>query len=401
MRTPPTVYLDSQDYSRFGDVLRGKSDAKTELLFLELEARKIAGDVVFAVSMPIIGEILQYNSEFRETTIKKAEAVERLCGTCALAFPSRLLTAQIIDAAKSRGINAETSSIDVLTHNRYWYPNVAQSFDGLHDKMQVELNQKLAAMPQSRKLRRGAAKHARKIDFYKLARDAAPEMAARYGIPADAIIQSIVPLLRGRISSEQASHNLFSVIAEPVKFVEIYFEKIETDRSLPVWIGKMGRDIHASLESLRQTLLPTIQSEASKTQLKSIIVDQKAKIGRIIIRLALDDDEDSELDSNLRDLLDQDLAFCDSLPACKIFGGALALYIEQIIGLSGSKAKIETSLGGDLLHSLYLPYVDLWRGDHRFSEILKKAVPEYADRIVPTISALPKAIDSWLTVPRP
>ena len=56
MSSPPIVYLDTQDYSRFGDVLRGKADAATEGLFNALEARKRSGDAIFAVSMPIFGE---------------------------------------------------------------------------------------------------------------------------------------------------------------------------------------------------------------------------------------------------------------------------------------------------------------------------------------------------------
>ncbi len=397
MRAPPTVYLDSQDYSRFGDVLRGKSDADTEALFLDLEARKSAGDVIFAVSMPIIGELFQYNANFRETTIKKTEAIERLCGTWSLAFPSRLLAAQIIDTAKSQGLGLEAPEINVLTSDRYWYPNIAASFEGLRDKMRLELDQQISAMSLSRHLRRGVAKNARKVDFYKIAQEAAPVLAADYGIPAEAITQSIVQLLRGKISPEQASHKLFSAIAEPVKFVEVYFERIQSDRSLPSWIGKLGRDLKSHLTDLRQTMLPALNSDSDKTQFRSMVWGHKTIFGKMILSIALDETQNPELDRAMRGLLANNPDFSDILPACDMFGNVLASYVEQVTGLRGTAAGIEDSLGGDILHALYLPYVDLWRGDRRFSHILKSALPAYADRIVPTVKELPVAIDNWLT----
>jgi hypothetical protein len=55
---PPVVYLDTQDYSRFGDVLRGRADDATKALSRELERLKQDGDAIFAVSMPILGKLL-------------------------------------------------------------------------------------------------------------------------------------------------------------------------------------------------------------------------------------------------------------------------------------------------------------------------------------------------------
>lgn len=76
---PLVVYLDTQDFSRFGDVLRGRGDTASEQLFQTLEERRRTDGVVFAVSMPLLAELLQYHPDFRETTLRKAEAVERLC----------------------------------------------------------------------------------------------------------------------------------------------------------------------------------------------------------------------------------------------------------------------------------------------------------------------------------
>jgi hypothetical protein len=44
---------------------------------------------------------------------------------------------------------------------------------------------------------------------------------------------------------------------------------------------------------------------------------------------------------------------------------------------------------------LYLPHVDLWRGDRRFSTLVRTALPQYADRVIATLADLPEALDRW------
>jgi hypothetical protein len=95
----------------------------TEKLFLELECRAIVGDVIFPASMPIMSELLQYDEGYRQTTMCKAEAVERLCGNWALASPPRLVASELAVAARRYGIGTgiNASASQVLSSDRYWY----------------------------------------------------------------------------------------------------------------------------------------------------------------------------------------------------------------------------------------------------------------------------------------
>ncbi|WP_404480406.1 hypothetical protein [Novosphingobium sp. BL-52-GroH] len=115
----PVVYLDSQDYSRFGDLLRGASkDDALSALFLDLVERKNRGEVIFAISMPVLAEIFQYDADYRDTCFKKAEAVEQLCGKYALAHPARLVGAEILSAAAGRGMLDSIEEVNVLSSER-------------------------------------------------------------------------------------------------------------------------------------------------------------------------------------------------------------------------------------------------------------------------------------------
>lgn len=394
MSSPPIVYLDTQDYSRFGDVLRGKADAATEGLFNALEARKRSGDAIFAVSMPILGELLQYNADFLETTLKKAEAVERLCGSWALAYPSRLVAAEIAMAAQRLGLQPISVDTGVLSAARYWHPNATAISDDLTAAMKQALDAEVAALP-SRALRRGAARQARKLALHKAARDAAPVLAAKYGFSAEAIIEPIVALLRGTITSDEASRRLFSHIAEPVSFVKTYFEIVESERALPQWMSKLGEDMQAALADCRDELRPFLVDGTSRTLIRAMFVEISRRLGRKMISLALSDTAEFGVDATLSKRFSTEPALAAEIQACEIVAAVFEAYFGQITGLcGGAEAKIEHSFGGDLMHALYLPHVDLWRGDRRFAPLLKNAVPRYASRVVSTLKELPARIDA-------
>jgi hypothetical protein len=396
MPNVPVIYLDTQDFSNFGDVLRGKSDSSTEAIFTKLEALKNSGKAIFPVSMPLLGELLQYDADFRETTIKKAEAVERLCGSWALAFPSRLLGYEIAVQASSRGFLAKLPCSNLLSQDRYWYPNVTDELIGLREKMVAAFDTEVASLNLQSRAQRRLAKKARGFDPVKLARAAAPEMAAKYGLPLEAIIGSFVALLRGSITPEQASRKLFGSVAEPVKFVEVYFEKLDTDQAvLPSLMSQMGSAFEALFVELRDRALPLELDKIGRSQLEKMIVERNKTVGRAILGMVDSECEEFGIDPTLMAKLVGDEDFSNDLPACKLYGGLVEAYALQILGLSGSVAKVERSFAGDMVHALYLSHVDIWRGDRRFSTLLKGVMPHLANRVIPTIKELPVAIDAW------
>jgi len=392
----PVVYLDVQDYSRFGDVLRGKSDASTEQLFLDLEKQASAGRVIFPVSMPVLGELLQYDANFRDTTIHKAEAVERLCGPWALPFPTRLVAAEIVETARARGDIPSGDPIALLSSERYWYPNVSVEFGGLRDELRRVANEQLAAAQlPSRQLRRRAKRFARTVDLAAVAEAAAPEAAEKFGLPQSAVTESFVALLRGRVTPEVASRRLFQTIAEPVRFVELYFERLETDRSLPDWMKKAGADFQALFIRLREDLQPLLVGDFGQVIRKEMFEYWPVSAGKAVLKMGYEDCREFGIDPLLVPVLVDNEGFAESVPAARITGMLIAAYARQVVGLSATGAKIEHSFGGDLVHALYLPHVDLWRGDRRFSALIADAMPGYASRVVSKLAALPAAIDDW------
>jgi hypothetical protein len=348
------------------------------------------------MSMPILSELLQYSPEFREKTIKRAEAVERLCDRWALAFPSRLVAAEIAAAAQKHGLLPPTINLQVLSRDWYWYPNITDGFGDIKAHMQQSLNDRIAALgPLGRSQRRAISSEVRRLDFSRGIADAAPKMAEEYGLPVEAITGSLGALLAGRISASQASRQLFSCVAEPVKFMEIYFEKVESDRDLPNWISKTGRNLQARLTELRGKFEALIAMGLASEQIRSVLAESTNSIERSVLEFGFEDVGEFGVDSAVRQKLYLEPEFANQMHACRVISSMLCAYVEQILGLMGTTSNIERSFGGDLVHSLYLPHVDLWRGDRRFAALLKRTMPGYADRVIPTLKELPAAIDFW------
>lgn len=379
----PIVYLDSQDFSRFGDVLRGKGQSMAEGLYYRLCALKADGAAIFVTSMPLLGELLQYHPNFRETTICKAQAVEQLCGSNAIMFPSRLIAVEIAQVAQVACLTSERALPSAVSSDRYWYPDVSSAFVGLKTQFQETLESEIGRSQfVNRAQRRNAKRLGRKMDMIDLMQEAAPAMAAQFGLPLNAITGSIVAVLRGKATPTQASRKLFSAIAEPTKFVEIYFERVETDRSLPQWIGGTGIKFQNAFEQLRQTLQPYMHLDFAREQFRSLLAENRRHFRLLALRLAEDDIEEFGLSHETLRAIEMDDTLLDQVPACRIMEALIEAYVLQVLGYSGGEPNIEGGFAGDLVHALYLPHVDLWRTDGRFANLVAAALPEYASRVV-------------------
>jgi hypothetical protein len=103
----------------------------------------------------------------------------------------------------------------------------------------------------------------------------------------------------------------------------------------------------------------------------------------------------SRVKSGAKDFLQRPIDFKDTT----LFGKSQKLeqqfragMTELVNTLATGKLKFEQSLITDLLHSLYLPFCDLWRGDREFAHLLKAGRVPHCDKIVSKLSDLPKRI---------
>ncbi|MFC4595606.1 hypothetical protein [Sphingobium tyrosinilyticum] len=396
MTASPTVYLDSQDFSRFGDVLRGKSDDATGKLFTALEDRALSGAATFVASMPLLGELLQYDADFRETTFRKAEAIERLCGANAVAYPPRAIAIEVAKAAYDALLIDAPPDESVLRGERRWYPDVSDVFEGFRETV---LDRAHNAMGEITAFNRNARRRAKKLitlpNIIRFAREGSPQFALEYGLPENAVIKSIVACLQDRATPQQASDSLFSAIAEPQRFVELYFERLESDRSLPEWISGMGQTLFDAFGNIQKTLAPLSNDPEFGSKVRRIVDSQIQKFEEIALNICAEDSKKLGVTAGVLDAFKGNSQLRSTVPACRIFSSLVRGYTLQVVGVSAKSASIERSFGGDLVHAFYIPHVDFWRSDRRFSALVKETLPEYSAKVIPQLRDLPTAIDAF------
>jgi hypothetical protein len=395
LRRPLVVYLDTQDLSRFGDVLRGKADARHEKLFADLEACKLAGDVVFPVTMPLMSELLQYDAAHRETTLRKAEAVERLCGVHAMPATTRLVAMEVARSAHQSGLVTSAPHIEIPSADRLWFPSLTDTLHELRDSMQAAARQSLAISLPDTSMRQRAEQLLEKVDWGIEVVALAPKIAEEVGLPVDAVLTSVAPFLRGEISSAEASRRMLSGISEPSVFVDMYFERSGPMGELPTWISAASTTVSRYLAAV-QDHIGRLRIAKDKKLVRLLVSRLTPSFRAISFELARLSVDEFELSDGIIDVIAADADAASAIPSAEIAAAALEAYTLQIVGVTTGGSKIEGSVGGDVLHAFYIPYVDLWRGDRRFGAVLRQALPRYSDRISGPLTDLPKAIEAKL-----
>jgi hypothetical protein len=79
----------------------------------------------------------------------------------------------------------------------------------------------------------------------------------------------------------------------------------------------------------------------------------------------------------------------------ELFGEESGLIAAQILyAFHKDGREIKNSDGIDLIHAMYLPHADLWRGDKAFSTLLMNNRIDFCTRIVPSLAELPGRIEA-------
>jgi hypothetical protein len=391
---PITVYLDTQDYSRFGDVVRGTARPEVGQIFQSLKELRKRGLACFVYSMPILSELFQYNPEHEDTTLAKARAIEELCGDKALLWLPRLIETQAAAFGRSLGLPLPELALSCVRGGNEWFPRIASELIDLKHKMRISLDSATTKFgPLNRKQRRGLEAHKRDGKLAEAIRAVAPQIADKYGIPVSTVDRAILLLLQGKCTAEKASLLLFGAIAKPTAFVNAYFKVYEGDKSLPQWIRGLGKNLERSLVEFRRNAELLLIGDEQVKYLRSILRADADKIGGAVLRMIDTDEAEQAITVEILESIMKHPDALARIPCCEIASEIVIGYLEQTVAVAGTPAKIERSFGGDLIHALYIDCVDVWRGDRRFSELLKQRLPSRRHKLQPSLKDLPAHIE--------
>lgn len=390
---PLLIYLDTSDYSRFALALTaGGEDAE---IYNCLLAAKRSGKVKFAYSMTILSELLQYDDEHVDQTRARARIVEDLCERNCFIFPLRLIMLEV--AIYINPLFGRASPIiNPLSEDSLWFPDLEFELGDLKAKMHQRIDREVAELgPLNRAKRRSVQSTVRRFNAAKMVSAAAPQMAEIYGISERDVKASLGAVLEDRISPAEGAQRLFSAFGRPTTFVQAFFVAGGGDHKMPAWVSAFGRTLQEILMDARARFNDLPQNFAPpRDTIRKMIHDMSVRATETLVEKSAEICEEFDVIPETAVKALPLMQVNGISPAINTFRDVFSLFLSAHLGFEGGGYKPERSSWGDMMHVINLPYVDLWRGDRRFSNIVRQAVPQYQDQVVSRLVDLPKIINS-------
>lgn len=367
---PIKVYLDTQDFSRFGDHLRGCSSCEVSEIYTELIHLKDDGRAEFYYSAPLVCELFQYDDCDHEITKAKAAAIEELCGGKALVLPNRLVAMESVEVGLRFGIISESRRIEKYTNDDFWYPDVSGIMKNMRALISTEIEKQFSEIGTTARWQRQVLKKTRKKITRKSLRAAlmSSEISDSLGVPSDVIEKSFVNYLDGKVDEFEASRTLFAHMSKPNNFIDFYFGRTDGDRSLPRWLKQSGAQMYESIADVFTKHGDILDGAQGKSIARMALLDAEDRFSIAPMRLGEDEVAEFTDQWNLLRPVMLTPSFAREVPSAAVVSALFKRYLEQIMGLHGNAQKPDKSFAGDLLHALYVPSVDLWRGDKKIRQ---------------------------------
>jgi hypothetical protein len=333
------------------------------------------GKIQIGLSYHVVFELLQKAApQYREDRLARARLLVELCGKNAFPYPTDL----------GQGYKFSTEGL--------WIPHIElQDFevDNLVDHYTDTVARQLNL---SRQQRRSFSKRRNLVDWARADERRLREFPwpVPFG-PTFAESGEFRRYVLGEISRTEANTKLRCYLTDPVHIYNTWFD----------YYG-MANPIVDRRDQLASKLALML------SELKVMLAKQAAL--RAKIRSALTATGDSALSAPAREKLTalerevktfgseikspQELT--TNAPRWKkLFGEKSGLIAAQIFYAFHKEGRdIKDSDAIDLIHAMYLPHTDLWRGDKAFSTLLINNRIDFCTRIVPSLMELPGRIEA-------
>jgi hypothetical protein len=427
MERPLQVYLDSSDFSDFGRVLGGKGKPADAAVLQSLRALSESGAVEYRFSSIHVLEAAPVQIEDLADAKRAAEAMKLLCGPHALEpwhnLPVIELSAHLLGDTILPPRNR--TRFHGRNDNGYWFPSFEKTMMECRQELTAGFGDPLAIVQSqepelvaNRAMRRKANREAKAGRAKKAMTD---DMRQNWPFIADRLRQ-IFPvsshserawrrLILGNGSPLETARAVQDELSNLTAVMDWMAPSVGPMSSLPMWLRsasdkfvEMYKSIRASVEGQRAQTEPVV----GKAKLESIWKKSSLGRGEIAQRGMIENvkgllqDEELEIQrlgftlEAAKTALDvEGVAILPSQVALNaIIGSNMrknASPFEQRRNLENVASDV-----GDVLHAVYIPYVDLMRVDKFSENYLRPIARDYSTVVVKRRSELMDAINTAL-----
>ena len=394
MALPVTVYLDTQDYSRLDDARAGRPRGSDLLVLERLLELKASGLVRFVYSAMNISELLRYDGGGRDLTLRKAGTLTFLAEHAAYLHPSRLIAYQMAEQlVVSGGLPNAVLRNGPISSRDEWFPLIPELIGDLRGRKRQVVEETIDGMGLNRKERRRLRSKGSKLRVSDMPESSFDALIKKYPFSPEVLTRVFPLMMDGLISRVDAERRLLDEMGDPERYVIWFFEIAEGDKSSHDWVKRGGEAVARSIRGLRERLEPYASLPEARPNLARIAKEYGVSIPKQIVERFPEELAEFGVDAELRAAALANEPFLRSIPFVRLWSSLLPEYLIQHSGFRQSTRAARESDGGDILHTLTLPYCDLWRGDAYFSDLVRQHAPPGSAEIVSRLEELPAAIE--------
>lgn len=359
------VYLDSNDYSNFSDPkkrdLASFKSAKHRLKELVAD-----GKIVIRHSMISVIEAAPINKNDIQMAGLRFSCIKELCGKFTLINPFDLLEYEL------KALASIPAPFSTLLNNGLWMPPL----DGIEipDPKSI-MNAEISKLQLNRQQRRAAKKIAEDGYKDKASEQEILELARKIPVNKPALL-ALRSFMAGGSPKNKVIDALKSSFSDLDLWERIYYDYWDSASSASAWLRTQGRKLDDMLTSFSSS----IKGLYGAAELSGISESEVKRLARAANKNNRDKFF-SDVSRKLAEHFGINLP-SDTHPTWEKSPGLytlIALYFEKLKEKSldlraGSSGKISDF--GDIMHAIYLPYVDIFRCDRATANLIRRAIPK-------------------------
>jgi hypothetical protein len=376
------------------DARAGRGRGTDSSVLERLLRLKDAGAARFVYSAMNVSELLRYEGGGRELTLRKAGTLTLLTEHAAYLHASRLVAYQVAEQLVVKGALPQTALRDgPISDHDEWFPLVSGLIGDLPARRKKTIEETIGRVAANRKQKRMLRSKSSKLNASDLPASSFDELVRKYPFSPDVLTRVFPLLMDGRMSPAEGERRLLAEMGDPERYVVWFFEIGNGDKSSHDWVKTGGEAVARGTREFRERLAPYAGLPEAAPTIARITKEYGISIPTKMIDRFPEELADFGVDAELRAAALSDEALLRSVPFVRLWASLLPAYLLQHSGLQQSTRTARESDGGDMIHTLTLPYCDLWRGDAYFSDLVRQHAPPGSAEIVSRLEELPSAIE--------
>lgn len=403
MSTPLRVYLDSADYSSLSDPRR--ASAATVEIVDHFVALRDAGQVEFWFSGLHISEMAPLEDRSVEAAIARGQLLAKLCRQNALVSFDKLIELEL--RAVSQG---DKRPSNVFAPDGTWFPDIGPVFEPISrmnvaamvdELIREQGGNRLARRAAMRNFSSGGVLRTQFLAKLKAEGRADPaSLIAEYPMrPEDA--QTVSEYFLGRASPADAEAAFLASFRDLVWMMQWFRTKFDHMSAISSWARGPAQAFH---ETAKRTAVDVVALRESVARIRASAGSEASRLELPELSAGMWRKQYSErlpfIVTNLAKRL-CDIQLHENLDLQSVHKAAPGLCTAWRVMHESTWAAVEgrnprESDWVDGAHSMYAPYVDIFRADKFMAQHVRRAVESYGTTVVSRIDDVVQEVERLL-----